>query len=107
MHYSSPTYLYVLSGGGGNKCCMQKKSRQDFPAAFLLKKVLLIINKLSKLRCYGYLFNIGFFHAANDLCINTEAFRNSDQIGSNFPWYIQFHAVAHIKHLVHFLPAGF
>ena len=43
---------------------------------------------------------------ANDLCIDVERTADGDDLFGHFGAYVDFHAMAHVEHLIHLAPVG-
>src|SRR5262249_24512451 len=64
------------------------------------------VHKFAELALHGHAFCFRIFHTADDLAIDAERFRNVHNLWSDFLRDVEFQAVPHIEHLVHFLPVG-
>ena len=65
----------------------------------------MLIIELAELRADGERAR-AFLDVANDLCIDVERTADGDDLLGHFGAYVDFHAMAHVEHLIHLAPVG-
>ena len=65
--------------------------------------IMLLVFECAKFRLDSQAL-ASFLNMSNNLGINIEALRDSDNLFGNFWTYIDFHAVSHVEYLIHLFP---